>query len=92
MQNPKLGCPSIDGIEKYLIAMDFMGGFTLGMMDNRHIGIHFCQEDDYLSLYSSQIQYIGGIAMRVFKWSPYFQVDRESSIVPVWITFLCLPL
>lgn len=36
--------------------------------------------------------YIGAVTMRIFRWSPQFWVDKESPLVPVWITYPCLPI
>ena len=30
--------------------------------------------------------------MHVFCWTPHFRVDKESPLVPVWITLLRLPI
>lgn len=38
------------------------------------------------------VWYVRGVSMRIFKWSPYFRVDKESSIVPIWITLPRLPV
>ncbi|KAL0284275.1 UNVERIFIED_CONTAM: hypothetical protein Sangu_2835900 [Sesamum angustifolium] len=40
---------------------------------------------------SRRIWYLKGFLMRVFKWSPTFTPDQESSIVPVWVSFPELP-
>lgn len=91
-QDPKLGRPSVEDLQKYFVSMDFKGSFQLGLLDNRHLLIQFQLEIDYLRLYSRMVWYIRGISMRIFKWSPFFRVDKESSIVPIWITFPRLPI
>lgn len=30
--------------------------------------------------------------MRIFKWSPYFRVEKESSVVPIWVSLSRLPV
>lgn len=39
--NPKLGRPPIEEIEKHLVAMDLKAKVQVGMMDNRHVAIHW---------------------------------------------------
>lgn len=75
-QNPKLGRPSLEDLEKYFTAMDFNDVFKLGLLDNRHLMIQFRSEEDYLRMYSRMVWYIGGHAMRGFKWTPSFHVEK----------------
>lgn len=86
-KDPKLGRPSMEDLHKYFVAMDFKQPFSLGLLDNRHAIIHFHSEEDYMRLYSRSVWYIGAVTMHIFKWTPYFRVDKESSVVPIWITF-----
>lgn len=30
--------------------------------------------------------------MRIFKWTPEFRVDAETSIAPIWVNFPYLPI
>lgn len=90
--NPKLGRPSIEHIREHFTAMDLKGEFKLGLLDNRHVLIHLKLQVDYLRLYSRPVWYIGGMPMRVFKWSEDFHVDKESSIAPIWVGFPRLPV
>lgn len=77
---------------KYFRTLDFKASFQIGLLDNRHLLITLFSEDDYLRLYSRTVWHIGNVTMRVFKWTPFFNVDRESSMVPVWITMPRLPV
>ena len=45
-----------------------------------------------MGIYSQIVWYVAKVTMRIFKWSPYFSVDRESSLVPVWISLPRLPI
>ncbi|KAG6482722.1 hypothetical protein ZIOFF_059360 [Zingiber officinale] len=38
------------------------------------------------------VWFIGGVPLRIFKWTPYFSYTAESSVVPVWIRFPDLPI
>lgn len=90
--NPKLGRPPVEDLTKYFAAFDFNGEFQIGLLDNRHLLIQLRDRSDYLRLYSRSVWYIRGMPMRIFKWTSSFHVDRESSIVPIWITLPRLPI
>lgn len=66
--------------------------WTFSLLSNRHLLIQFQLEANYLCLYSRMVWYFRGITMRIFKWMPYFRVDKESSIIPIWITLPRLPI
>lgn len=89
-ESPKLGCPFVEEIQKYFAI--FHGDFHIGLLDNHHLLIRFCQHEDYLRLYSKSAWYVRGLPIRIFKWSSSFYVDHESSIVLVWISLLRLPI
>ena len=72
--------------------MDFKGEFELGLLDNRHVLIQLQQQVDYLRLYSRPVWYVKGFPMRIFKWTSSFHVDRESPIVPIWLSLPRLPI
>lgn len=80
------GRPSVDDFKKYFQSLDLKSSFSIGLLDNRYLLIRLSSEDDYLHLYSKTVWYVAKVTMRILKWSPYFNVDRESSIVPVWVT------
>ena len=61
------------------------------MLNNRHVLISLSCEADYTRLWLRRIWYFQGYPMRVFKWTPTFTPSKESSIVPVWVSFPELP-
>ncbi|KAJ8767652.1 hypothetical protein K2173_018210 [Erythroxylum novogranatense] len=91
-QNLKLGRPSGEELQKYLEAFDFRGDLNVGLLNNRHLLIHFKLMEDFLRMFSRPVWYIRGHGMRVLKWDEHFHVDRESSLVPVWISLPRLPI
>lgn len=62
------------------------------MIDAKHILIHLSHEDDYSCLFLKPSWYIDGCPMGVIKWTLSFSPTRETSIVPVWISFPLLPI
>ncbi|KAL2233749.1 UNVERIFIED_CONTAM: hypothetical protein Sindi_1107100 [Sesamum indicum] len=61
------------------------------MLNTRHVLISLSCEEDFSRLWLRRIWYIQGYPMRVFKWTPTFTPSKESSIVPVWVSFPKLP-
>ncbi|KAL2236244.1 UNVERIFIED_CONTAM: hypothetical protein Sindi_0816100 [Sesamum indicum] len=55
------------------------------------IGTILTGDQDYTRLWLRRIWYIQGYPMRIFKWTPTFTPSKESSIVPVWVSFPELP-
>ncbi|KAL2229596.1 UNVERIFIED_CONTAM: hypothetical protein Sindi_1939300 [Sesamum indicum] len=61
------------------------------MLNTRHVLISLSCESDFSRLWLRRIWYIQGYPMRIFKWTPTLTPSKESSIVPVWVSFPELP-
>ena len=77
------GRPALLELRKLFNTLDLKDTVTGGHLDGRHVLITLNNEADFLRVWSRSIWYIYGCPMRVFKWTPKFHVDRESSLVPV---------
>ncbi|XP_071925054.1 uncharacterized protein [Coffea arabica] len=86
------GRPSLDVIRKSFSAIGFKSNFAVGLLDQRHILIRFCLEEDFLRCWTKGLWSITEFSMRVFKWSTDFTVSSESSRAPVWIALEHLPI
>ncbi|XP_027155307.1 uncharacterized protein LOC113755505 [Coffea eugenioides] len=82
----------MEGLRKDFMSVGFKGSFSLGLLDPRHVLIRFDLEDDFHRCWLRGFWTFQGFAMRVFKWSPTFSANIESSIVPVWIRLPFLPV
>ncbi|KAL2244367.1 UNVERIFIED_CONTAM: hypothetical protein Sindi_0554700 [Sesamum indicum] len=85
------GTPSYSMLHKLMAGTGIKNRFTVSMLNNRHVLISLSYESDYTRLWLRRIWYIQGYPMRVFKWTPTFTPSKESSIVPVWVSFPELP-
>ncbi|EOY19056.1 Uncharacterized protein TCM_043721 [Theobroma cacao] len=56
-------------------------------MNYKHILIHLSNEQDFNRIWTKQTWFIANQKMRVFKWTPEFETEKEPSTVPVWISF-----
>ncbi|KAL2244366.1 UNVERIFIED_CONTAM: hypothetical protein Sindi_0554600 [Sesamum indicum] len=85
------GAPSYSMLHKLIAGTGIKNKFTVSMLNNRHLLISLSCESDYTRLWLRRIWYIQGYPMRIFKWTPTFTPSKESSIVPVWVSFPELP-
>ncbi|KAL0285246.1 UNVERIFIED_CONTAM: hypothetical protein Sangu_2787500 [Sesamum angustifolium] len=78
------GSPPYSQLHRLLVNSGIKGAFTVSLINFKHTLISLTTESDYNRLWLRRIWYLKGFPMRVFKWSPTFTPDQESSIVPVW--------
>ncbi|KAG6467550.1 hypothetical protein ZIOFF_074641 [Zingiber officinale] len=57
-----------------------------------HIFLHLTSNEDMARIWTRGVWRIGGSILRIFKWTPHFSYDAESSVVPVWVQFPDLPV
>lgn len=76
-ENPDLGRPPVEKIQKFLESLDLKGCCSVGLLDNRHVIIWLQNEIYFIRLYSRPVWYVNGIAMRIFKWTVDFHVEQE---------------
>lgn len=84
------GRPSMAALRKEFHTIK--GAFTIGWLDLRHVLIRFTVEEDYVRLWMKGNWNLLGFPMRVFKWTPEFQISAEPSLVPIWVSFENLPI
>lgn len=60
--------------------------FSLGRFDTKHMLICMLHEGDFNRIYLKILWFIDGFPMRIFRWSPDFRPDVQSSIAPIWIS------
>ena len=86
------GRPSIAEIRSVFETIGLKAAFNIGLLDQKHILIRFFHEEDFQRMWLREQWYIKKFPMRVFKWSPQFRVDAESSIAPIWVSLPYLPV
>nr|XP_027109270.1 uncharacterized protein LOC113729143 [Coffea arabica] len=86
------GRPNLDAIRKSFTTIGFTSSFTVGLLNQRHILIRFCLEEDYLRCWTKGWWSIADFPMRTFKWTPEFKVTSESTHAPVWVALEHLPI
>ena len=84
--------PAMTDIRKFFLSLDLKGSYSIGLMDGRHVLIKLHNEADFMHIWTRNIWYIHGSAMRVFKWTTSFHVAKESSLAAVWFSLSKLPV
>ncbi|XP_074565078.1 uncharacterized protein LOC141821603 [Curcuma longa] len=68
------------------------GFYNIRFLRSGYIFMHLSTSEDMARIWTRGIWYIGGVSLRIFKWTPNFSYTVESSVVPVWIQFPDLPI
>ncbi|KAL0309429.1 UNVERIFIED_CONTAM: hypothetical protein Sradi_5885200 [Sesamum radiatum] len=85
------GIPPYSQLHRLLTKTGITGKFTVSLINKKHALISLSKESDFTRLWMRRIWYLNGFPMRVFKWSPTFTPENESSITPIWVRFPELP-
>ncbi|KAL0318139.1 UNVERIFIED_CONTAM: hypothetical protein Scaly_2863200 [Sesamum calycinum] len=85
------GAPQYRNLHRLIAGLGIKGAFTISMINAKHVLISLSNEADLSHLWLRRIWHVQGFPMRVFKWTPTFTPEQESSIVPVWVCFSELP-
>lgn len=65
---------------------------TVGVLDVRHVTLHMESAADTNRALARDSNKMNTSMFRLFRWSPDFEVGKESTIVAVWVKFYNLPL
>ncbi|XP_042038356.1 uncharacterized protein LOC121784258 [Salvia splendens] len=88
--------PASHQIQKALDNIKFSKGMTWKYINAKHILIQFDDIADYARMLGgpkgTPIWYVDRHSMRVFKWSPDFDVYCESPIAAIWCNLIALPI
>ncbi|KAH0652922.1 hypothetical protein KY289_030600 [Solanum tuberosum] len=68
-----------------------IGGVKIAHYNARHVYIDLDNELDYNTVWTKQRMSIAGQLMRIQDWTPSFEPEVETPIVPVWVTLPDLP-
>lgn len=70
----------------------FLGPHSVKFLPRGFMVLTLTLEDDYLKFWSKGEVIIGTVSIRFSKWISEFKFEEESSIVPVWVRLVDLPL
>ncbi|VFQ86944.1 unnamed protein product [Cuscuta campestris] len=83
--------PSLDFIRTTLERMGFIG-FSVTLIDSTHILLNFSSDDDFHRCFKQREWSLGAYKMLISKWTPNFDPNIESPIMPIWISIKNLPI
>lgn len=84
--------PKIELIRKSFIQQtQLIGGVKIAHFNARHIYIDLDNEEDQNTIWNKHEMFIEGKIMRIQKWTHTFTPEKETTIVPVCVTFSELP-
>ncbi|KAK4382457.1 hypothetical protein Sango_2869400 [Sesamum angolense] len=81
------GAPQYQNPHRLIAGLGIKGAFTISMINAKYVLISLSNEADLSHLWLRRIWHVQGFPLRVFKWTPTFTPEQESSIVPVWVCF-----
>ncbi|PKU80862.1 hypothetical protein MA16_Dca009273 [Dendrobium catenatum] len=84
--------PNLDSIRSFFANLKQSGFYSVGFLDSHHVAIQLLNDLDYSRVFARRAYFISNCQMRILKWTPFFDVQEESPIVPIWISFLNLRL
>lgn len=65
---------------------------AVGYLDPRHVTINMASPEDTKQALARPSNKIDNSLFRLFRWTPDFEIGKESSLVAVWVKFYNLPL
>lgn len=86
------GRPHLDKIRRVFQSLSLRSGFMISVLDQKHILINLFSEEDVYRMWIRGTWLIENFPMRIFKWDHRFNVEKESSMAPVWISIPNLPI
>ncbi|RAL51607.1 hypothetical protein DM860_018265 [Cuscuta australis] len=88
------GQPKLEVIKQHFSTnYVFRGTVSVGWRDSKHVFIMFSNSHDCTNILLEGTLIFNGLhPMRLFRWTPDFDPEFETSLSPVWISFYGLPL
>ncbi|KAI0494656.1 hypothetical protein KFK09_024798 [Dendrobium nobile] len=79
--------PSVDAIRKFCFNLKLIGNFSVTVLNNRNVLIKLENDFDYCRIFSHRSYFVQNCFMKVVKWTHHLDVEVDSPIVPIWISF-----
>lgn len=84
--------PRINEIMPEFKKLNLKRGFSISMLDNRHLLISLFLDEDFTRLWLKGSLFIVGSSLSLTKWSPSYTPKINSPLVPCWVTFKKFPI
>ncbi|KAL0925760.1 hypothetical protein M5K25_004130 [Dendrobium thyrsiflorum] len=77
----------LDLIRKFFFNLKLFGDFSVSLLNPKNVLIKLVNDLDYCRVFSHRSYFVSNCFMWIFKWSPHFDVNVESPIVSIWVSF-----
>ncbi|KAI0522899.1 hypothetical protein KFK09_005288 [Dendrobium nobile] len=79
--------PSVDAIRKFFFNLKLNGECSVIVLNPMHVLIKLVDDLYYCRVFSHRSYFVNNCFMKLVKWSSTFDVEVESPIIPIWISF-----
>ncbi|PKU61924.1 hypothetical protein MA16_Dca017257 [Dendrobium catenatum] len=79
--------PPVDAIQNFCFNLKLIGEFSVTVLNHRNVLIKLVNDFDYCRMFSHRSYFVKNCLMKVVKWSPNLDIEVESPIVPIWVSF-----
>ncbi|KAI0530965.1 hypothetical protein KFK09_000514 [Dendrobium nobile] len=79
--------PSVEAIRKFCFSLKLIGEFSVTVLNNRNVLIKLENDFDYCRIFSHRSYFVQNCYMKVVKWTHHLDVELDSPIVPIWVSF-----
>ncbi|KAL0918983.1 hypothetical protein M5K25_011042 [Dendrobium thyrsiflorum] len=68
------------------LSLKLSGDFSATLLNLRHILLKLSNDMDYSRIFARGTYYVNICFMKLIKWSPFFDIGEESSVIPIWFS------
>ncbi|KAL0926459.1 hypothetical protein M5K25_002693 [Dendrobium thyrsiflorum] len=79
--------PPLDLIRKFFFNLKLCGAFSVIVLNPKNVLIKLVNDLNYCRVFFHRSYFISNCFMKLFKWTSHFDVNVESPIVPIWVSF-----
>ncbi|KAI0495361.1 hypothetical protein KFK09_025511 [Dendrobium nobile] len=79
--------PTVDAIRKFCFNLKLIGDFSVTVLNARNVLIKLVNDFDYCRIFAHRSYFVQNCLMKVVKWSPHLDVEVDSPVVPIWVSF-----
>ncbi|KAI0500913.1 hypothetical protein KFK09_019131 [Dendrobium nobile] len=84
--------PPLDYIRNFFLNLKLIGEFFVTLLNPKNILTILRNDLNYCQVFSHCSHFVSNCYMKLFKWSPHFDVNVESHVIPIWVSFPYLRL
>ncbi|KAI0525021.1 hypothetical protein KFK09_004411 [Dendrobium nobile] len=79
--------PSMEAIRSFFFKLKLFGEVSVTVLNQRNVLIKFFNDLDYCRVFAHRSYFVSNCYMKLSKWSPSLDIDVDSPVIPIWISF-----